>query len=117
MVKEKLDSRSKILQRILISFVVIGALSSGLRLILSFLGMGSLPTVMNTVPVTTQTIYTLPLPADFIFSASPYTLVIGGFSAFLYVYIFRDKETQGVFIGWGILLVLHLIATWYFAWL
>jgi hypothetical protein len=56
-------------------------------------------------------------PVFVIFAVSPYLLALGAISAFLYVYLFRDKASRGVLIGWGVLLMLHLLASRFFFWL
>lgn len=95
-----------------------GIASSGLRLVIGLVGVGSISTVMNTVPDATQSDHSfLSSIAPFIFAASPYLLAVGALSAFFYVYFFRDKESQNVLIGWGILMIFHLVATRFFAWL
>ncbi|HET9412212.1 MAG TPA: hypothetical protein VFO38_05195 [Candidatus Saccharimonadales bacterium] len=114
----KSNPKQKIIQRMLVGGVVLGIMASVMRMIVGLVGMSSLPTIMNTVPETLQSDPSLlSVIASFVSAVSPYLLAAGAFAAFLYVYLFRDGESQNILMSWGVLMVLHLVLTWFFAWL
>ena len=121
MSRQKVSPRQYIIQRVLVSGVVLGIVFALLRMILAFIGAISTPAAMNDVPTAVHAssgfVSFLLYLAPFIFAVSPYLLAAGSLSAFLYVYLFRDKETQNLFIGWGVLMALYLIAILFFVWI
>jgi hypothetical protein len=119
-IKEKVSSKRKIIQRILIGIVVLGVVIAILRMALVLFGMLNLPGIMNT-----NTTGVIGQPSSgfmsafniFIFAIAPYVIAFGGVAAFLHTYLFPDKESRSVLVGWGILMIAYSIAILHFAWL
>lgn len=111
------DSKQKIVQRVLIGGVTLGVAVLVLRITLAFFGMVGLPSIMNTNTTGVQLPGFIAFLIPYVFAGAPYCIALGAASSFLYAYLFHNKESQGVLVCWGILMILYLIASTYFAWL
>lgn len=119
MVKEKTNSKRKIIQRLLVAGVGLGVILSILRMALALFIMTHLPAVMNVSARSAEqpSASFMLIFAPFILAIAPYAIACGAVSAFLYVYLFPDKESRSILIGWGVMMTLFLIGIMYLQWL
>lgn len=117
MPKEKPNLRLKIVHRILIGGIVLGIIGFVLRVILTFLGALAIPFVMGGRLFLQSPNEILAVSIIVLNIVTPYLIGLGAASIFLYVFLFPDKESRGVLVGWGILMTVYVIAKIFIIWL
>lgn len=94
-VKENSILRRKVVQRVLLAAVVLGIVTSILRLTLALYGVVNI-FVISVRPPTQSAPWFITLIPSSIFAISPYVFVLGALSAF-FMYIYFPMKRAGVF--------------------
>lgn len=121
MIKKLTPSNKKVIQNILLVAAVAGMIGLFLRFVFAAIGVTSIPFFMS-LPGRTGNSQGAPLHflvalIHPLYPYMPYITAVGAASAFLYAFLFSDKEDKWVFVVVGLMLSLALIAGRYYVWL